>query len=80
MTDDKIVFSDDECGESWSDVKDFRLPFGKYKDIELASIICSKTGRDYLNYLLKWDKLYDKTRSKIKCALDHYCRLKRNRR
>lgn len=61
---------------TWQDARRFKLAFGKYKGKRLESMIKSKKRRDYIKYLLEWDKLRDDTRANIQAAMEHYEELK----
>lgn len=73
IKDPEMVTSDDELEDyNYEFVKDFKLPFGKYKGQEMQVMILTPRKRDYLRYLLKWDELQRETRGTITCALEHY--------
>lgn len=78
-----ITFSDDEAdlgpgGPAYHWAK-HTLRFGKHKGSTLRQMICSKAGRDYLRYLLKWDQLRPATKEGIEHALDFYDEQKASR-
>lgn len=71
MQDLKFEESDDEV-QTWADVKDYKLRFGKHEGSTLSQVIITSAGRGYLRYLLKWDLLNDDTRAAITLALKLY--------
>ena len=64
--------SEDELKVTWTKAKHFKLAFGLYRDRRLHEMIKTKKRRNYLKYLLSWDKLRDITRKNIECALEQY--------
>ena len=68
----EIVNTSDEEDVTWSEAKRYKMPFGKYKETWLASMIRKSSTRDCLRSLLDWDKLRSDTAANIKCALEHY--------
>ena len=64
--------SEDDLQVTWTKAKTFKLAFGLYKDRRLHEMIKTKKRRNYLKYLLSWDKLRDITRKNIECALEQY--------
>ena len=79
MSDNEIEYSDDEQTLSWDTVQMFKLAFGKYQGKRLAIMIRKSDTREYLRYLLSWDKLKPNTRANINCALKHYDETKKKR-
>jgi hypothetical protein len=72
MSDVEIEYSDEEQETSWDTAQRFKLVFGKYQGKRMAFMVRKSETREYLRYLLTWDKLKPKTKSNIECALDHY--------
>ena len=71
--------SDNELQVTWAKAKMFKLAFGQYRDRRLHEMIKTKKRRNYLKYLLGWDKLRDITRQNIECALEQYEGMKKKR-
>jgi hypothetical protein len=69
--------SEDELQTTWTKAKNFKLVFGIYKDRRLHEMIKTKKRRNYLKYLLSWDKLREVTRNPIECALEQYENMKK---
>jgi hypothetical protein len=59
----------------WATVAPQQFPFGKYKGSTYEEMIQRKRSRNYLRYILTWDKLRNHTKLKIECALDEFKRL-----
>jgi hypothetical protein len=79
MSDIEIEYSDDEQTVSWGTAQRFKLVFGKHQGKRLAFMILKSETREYLRYLLSWDKLKPDTRANIACALEHYDETKNKR-
>jgi hypothetical protein len=77
----EVNFSGDEEELSWEGgVQRFKIKFGRYKGKRLAQMITTKKRRNYLKYLLGWDKLRQETKGPILVALAHYDILKTTER
>jgi hypothetical protein len=79
----EVNFSGDEEELSWEGdrgVKRFKIKFGRYRGKRLAQMITTKKRRNYLKYLLGWDKLRQETKGPILVALAHYDILKTTER
>ena len=75
-SDSEQSFSDDEQ-VTWEKARRFKIVFGKrYNGKRLASMIKSKKRRDYLKYILSWDKVRPDTAANIRAALDQYGEMK----
>ena len=74
----EIVFSDDEQDDTPNDTPtlEYILPFGKHQGTTTHKLICSKQGRSYIRYLLKWDALRPYARMQLEFAMAHYDTLK----
>ncbi len=69
-------FSGSENEPTWEQAKNFKIRFGRYKGKRLGQLITTKKRRNYLKYLLGWDKLREDGRANIKCVMEHYQELK----
>jgi hypothetical protein len=69
---DSVESSDDEYSVTWRSAKMYKLVFGKYKGKRLGTMILAAKNREYLRYILSWDKLHRETAVNITCALEHY--------
>ena len=78
-----LVFSDEEESSTedetpwgidfkWDRVQALQLKFGKHKGKTFNEMICKRSHRDYLRYLLKWDELNATTRHFIEVSLATY--------
>ena len=58
---------------TWETAQRFKIVFGKkYKDRRLRDMIKTRKRREWLRYMLEWDKLSEITRRYFQCALAHY--------
>jgi hypothetical protein len=57
---------------SWETARGFVLSFGKFKGETLGILVRTKKEREYLRYLLTWDKLREESEQNIRCVLQHY--------
>jgi hypothetical protein len=71
-SDNQFDFSDDEKKVTFQEAKRFKLQFGQHSGKRLLVLVKNSKGRDYLRYLLNWDKLRENTRANIQCVLDEY--------
>ncbi len=68
--------------QDYSDVEEttwerFKISFGaKYKGRYLRDMIKTRKRREWLRYMLDWDKLCDTARRYFECALSHYAEQK----
>jgi hypothetical protein len=68
-------FSDDEDMDmSYTEARAFVLRFGKHVHQTVGAVCKTRDGRNYLAYLLSWDKLEDHTRQPIQICVDEYKR------
>jgi hypothetical protein len=72
-----ITFSDDEdepdvVPKTWTDVKNFPFPYGKYAKQPLVSMIACRAKRTELQNAIKWKKIYPEVREMLVIAIKHY--------
>ena len=76
----EFVLSDEENETiTYGQAKRFELHFGQFKNKRLSQVIRHSKGRDYLRYLLTWDKLREDTKANIIVCLKEYDTLKRTK-
>ena len=71
---DPWEWSDDEeeLPVTWQTACAWQLPFGQHRGEALGVLVRTPKERNYLRWLLGWDKLREDTEAKIRCVLEHY--------
>ena len=77
----EFILSDEENENlTFDQAKRYKLCFGQYKGKRLAQLIRNSKGREYLRYLLTWDKLREDGRANITVCLEEYKTFKQNKK
>ena len=77
----EFILSDEENENlTFDQAKRCKLCFGQYKGKRLAQLIRNSKGREYLRYLLTWDKLREDGRANITVCLEEYKTFKQSKK
>ena len=76
---DFILSDEERASLTFDEAKRVKLRFGQYKGKRLAQLIRNSKGRQYLKYLLTWDKLRDDMKQSIEVCLEAYEKFKQEK-